>query len=53
MQENIKYVYQRRLNEKLREELERVENIYENIENIHRAVEKALGTQKRRRNSKL
>jgi len=31
MQDNIKYLYQKRLNEKLKEELERIENIYGNI----------------------
>jgi len=42
------------MNEKLRKELEKVEDIYENIiENIHGAAEEILGNQKRKRSSTL
>jgi len=52
MQKRIKYLYQRILNEKLREKLEGVEDIYVNIIDSIRGV-KILGNQKRRKNSKL
>jgi len=49
MQESIKYLYQRRLDEKLRKELEKVEDIYGNIiESIHGAAKEAKGNQKKR-----
>jgi len=42
------------LNEKLKEELEKIENIYGNIlENIYGTAEETLGNQERRKNSKL
>jgi len=48
MQKSIKYLYQRRLNEKLKKELEEVEGIYENIiESIHGVAEKTLGNKKK------
>jgi len=50
LQDSIKYLYQKRLNEKLEE---KIEDIYGNIlESIHRAVKEALGNQEKKK-SKL
>ncbi|XP_067206921.1 uncharacterized protein [Linepithema humile] len=52
--DSVKYLYQKRLNEKLMEELEEFEDIYKNIlESIHRATEEALGSQEKRKSSKM
>jgi hypothetical protein len=54
MQDSIKYLYQKRLNEKLTKELEKFENIYGNIlESIHGPVKEVLGYQKKKKNNKL
>jgi hypothetical protein len=56
MQDGIKYLYQKRLKEKLKKELKRIENIYGNIlKSIHGIAEETLkqGNQEKRKNSKL